>query len=680
MSDEPHSVLLKLQFGHDCRNLGCNLQGCKLCQNNPNRRCQTHFREKYVDNANRVFSARCSAPIMVRLTDFMTGEEYVETAMDGPGKLEGAKLQLCLLEGLAYEQKEKDRGGLENMVEEDFEDLLMLDNSTSAKSEPLLVPGKNCPGVHSVDHKLVVDFIEDKGHIEAPILVRTSRSSQHAQGGRTRPFRMMARAIYADGLPVPFVLSDVSEPFVVTTRRTQGAEKALVPTWNDSVSKLPGVGKETFNKLKDLRSAGLAYPLHDYRIATVGQLFQLLEQAEERLLVELGRTLGLKADKIHELQRNAGTVAREDSRKRVWGSPDYPADRLLYPCEEGAPELLREHIEVMRDSDDGVEILSTEDLDPNSLQRVVEMRQVAFESWWAPEHPGWGIYDEAPPDDVPDLADDAVHVASLRQQMDRQCKQRRFKEPSASDHTTSQTYSPQMPLQASGGVKLEAESQPSNASGCEYEAASVQAPDSIFAGPRSVFDVDAYPESGNQQDPLDQGFEAHRDPGGTNPDAQDINNVPSLGQLHEQPIGLAWITSGPYFERSEPFRFKRSVSGNRYRPMTTLDQSLPSWNTAVNQIANNTDAYTAPSAPQPAPGASLKPAVFSGLPPRPSRELRSQTSLDRVANWQQTRPSVAAMGDRYSFSEHFSAGFLQNLCEELGAGNDELDELGFSTS
>lgn len=54
----------------------------------------------------------------------------------------------------------------------------------------------------------------------------------------------------------------------VTTRRTQGAEKALVPTWNDSVSKLPGVGKETFNKLKDLRSAGLAYPLHDYRIAT----------------------------------------------------------------------------------------------------------------------------------------------------------------------------------------------------------------------------------------------------------------------------------------------------------------------------------------------------------------------------------------------------------------------------
>jgi len=70
-------------------------------------------------------------------------------------------------------------------------------------------------------------------------------------------------------------------------------------------------------------------------------------------------------------------------------------------------------------------------------------------------------------------------------------------------------------------------------------------------------------------------------------------------------------------------------------------------------------------------------AVFSGLPPRPSRELRTQTSLDRVANWQQTRPSIAAMGERFSLSERFSAGFLQNLCEELGNGNyDEGEELG----
>lgn len=52
----------------------------------------------------------------------------------------------------------------------------------------------------------------------------------------------------------------------------------------------------------------------------------------------------------------------------------------------------------MRDAEDGAEMISTADLDPDSLHRVIEMRQVAFESWWAPEHPGWGIIDEAPPD------------------------------------------------------------------------------------------------------------------------------------------------------------------------------------------------------------------------------------------------------------------------------------------
>ena len=54
----------------------------------------------------------------------------------------------------------------------------------------------------------------------------------------------------------------------VTTRRTQGAEKALVPRWNDSVSKLPGVGKETINKLKDLHAVGFTHPLGSYKITT----------------------------------------------------------------------------------------------------------------------------------------------------------------------------------------------------------------------------------------------------------------------------------------------------------------------------------------------------------------------------------------------------------------------------
>ena len=58
-------------------------------------------------------------------------------------------------------------------------------------------------------------YTQVDGHVEAPILVRTSRSSQNAQGGRTRPFRMLARAIWKDGTPIEMILPDVSEPFVV---------------------------------------------------------------------------------------------------------------------------------------------------------------------------------------------------------------------------------------------------------------------------------------------------------------------------------------------------------------------------------------------------------------------------------------------------------------------------------
>ena len=48
----------------------------------------------------------------------------------------------------------------------------------------------------------------------------------------------------------------------------------------------------------------------------------------------------------------------------------------------------------MRDTDDGAEILDTADLPTQDLLRVIEMRQLAFASWWAPGHPGWGIIDE----------------------------------------------------------------------------------------------------------------------------------------------------------------------------------------------------------------------------------------------------------------------------------------------
>ena len=64
-------------------------------------------------------------------------------------------MQLCLLEGISFEQKELEVGP-GNVSELDLENMLLLDNTNSSKAEPLLVPGKSCPGEHTVDHKLVV--------------------------------------------------------------------------------------------------------------------------------------------------------------------------------------------------------------------------------------------------------------------------------------------------------------------------------------------------------------------------------------------------------------------------------------------------------------------------------------------------------------------------------------------
>lgn len=76
-------------------------------------------------------------------------------------------------------------------------------------------------------------------------------------------------------------------------------------------------------------------------------------------------------------------------------NPMYLCSKVVFP-----PELLTGSCcfaEVMRDTEDGVEIIRTSDLPPEDLLRVIEMRQVAFAHWWAPGHPGWGIVDELTP-------------------------------------------------------------------------------------------------------------------------------------------------------------------------------------------------------------------------------------------------------------------------------------------
>ena len=92
-----------------------------------------------------------------------------------------------------------------------------------------------------------------------------------------------------------------------------------------------------------------------------------------------------------------------------------------------------------------------------------------------------------------------------------------------------------------------------------------------------------------------------------NPAAADINNAPSLGQLHEQPMGLAYIASAPCFEVNGPIRFKRSVSGNRYKAPTN-EVGTAGW-------MNSPQAQgLADTVRPPATGASSPGAIQSGEP------------------------------------------------------------------
>lgn len=85
----------------------------------------------------------------------------------------------------------------------------------------------------------------------------------------------------------------------------------------------------------------------------------------------------------------------------------------------------------------------------------------------------------------------------------------------------------------------------------------------------------------------------------SNPNARDISNAPSAGTLLDQPIGLAYIAAAPLFERTGPIRFKRSVSGNRYKPMPSEAASLQNvtvGNSAIPQpvLEGHVQAQSAP--------------------------------------------------------------------------------------
>ena len=71
--------------GLPCRNQGCPDMACRICAENPNRRCRGNFADKYL--AGDVLKATCGAPIRVEIINRTTGDsaskqEYADVLLE----------------------------------------------------------------------------------------------------------------------------------------------------------------------------------------------------------------------------------------------------------------------------------------------------------------------------------------------------------------------------------------------------------------------------------------------------------------------------------------------------------------------------------------------------------------------------------------------------------------------
>lgn len=374
-----------LRFNHKCEGQGCPDLECKLCKHNPFKRCKDHFAPKYL--VGDTLAAKCGAPICVELG--------LENSDQAPAEgLPEMHLELFLLNGVAKGIEDAD----EDFV---FDELSLLDNN---KGTPLLVSGSG--GRHNDKHRVCVDINERRLNIQLPSLQVTD-SSEAMLPGRKSTFRVVVVAVRRDGLPAG-VKPLISHPFVVATRRIKGNIKEDFPTVDDPVGKLEHIGKQTEDKLRDLKAAArncnmelhlpYKYTLEGggrVSIQTVGQFRQLMKDAEmdTHLRKQLLQVLKMNSEQWSRAYEHAMRAVDVDNRLRKWYSQgeDAKDQGLLFPCKLGKIDLTRP-VGLLQRSAGGDEVVTVMDqLSYGQREQVAAMLPQAVESWAELGHVGWDL-------------------------------------------------------------------------------------------------------------------------------------------------------------------------------------------------------------------------------------------------------------------------------------------------
>ncbi|KAK9846825.1 hypothetical protein WJX84_002893 [Apatococcus fuscideae] len=373
---------LQLVFRHDCLSLGCLDPQCVLCEHNPHRRCNVNFAPKYL--VNDVLKAKCDAPIRIEVIDRSTGVPLGEDIPD-------VHLEMSILDGNAYDNKCLETG---QERDDDLDACSLLLNN---KIQPLLAPGNG--GAHNAGHKVTVGL--SRGMALLPDL-HVSDSSEAMLSGRKPPFRLLVRAVHADGHRLN-VRHAVSEGFVVATRRTRTAGKVEIPNVEDHVSKLEHMGKETVKKLQDITGAavqsGLEISVPDNTINRVGEFrkLALMAEADGHLRQKLQQVLKLSKEKWDDARDHAMRAVVADNRMRIWYVDKQQMELgLLFTCRLGNCDLDRPVGLLQKKGQDGtqttMEATLTSQQTPGQREQVRQLQPQAVNGWWQPGHPGWAIY------------------------------------------------------------------------------------------------------------------------------------------------------------------------------------------------------------------------------------------------------------------------------------------------